>query len=179
METFKMMLHWVTLTKDQGHSLYLKVEKYFLGPFWTISQALFIESIVIKLGQKVACGKSFKMMWHWVTLTFRQGHSIYWKFGKYQFLTISDTIHSRIMRPGQKVSCVETFKMVWHLVTLSKGQGHNLYLKVKKYPFLTILDNLSDTIYWKYRYEIWPKDSLWKELRKELTLHDRDWRSRS
>ena len=34
--------------------------------------------IVIKVGLNVACGETFKMMWHWVTLTLSQGHSIYW-----------------------------------------------------------------------------------------------------
>ena len=36
-----------------------------------------IHSIVMKLGQKVACGETLKYMWYWVTLTKGQGHSLY------------------------------------------------------------------------------------------------------
>ena len=98
-----------------------------------------IYSRVMKLGQRVACGETFKMIWPRVTLTFTQGHSIYWKFGKKPFLNIfdniSDTILSRVMRHSQKVAWGKTFKMMWHLVTLTVGQGHSLYLKVRKCQF--------------------------------------------
>ena len=60
---------------------------------------------------------------NWLTLTFSQDHSIYWKLGKSPFLTIF----------GSRV--------------LMKGQGHSVYLKVRKYLFVIILDNISDTIY--------------------------------
>ena len=49
-------------------------------------------SRVMKVGPKVACGETFKMLWIWVTLTSVQSHSIYRKFGKCLFLTISQTL---------------------------------------------------------------------------------------
>ena len=61
---------------------------------------------------------------------------------------------------------------MWHWVTLTKGQGHSVYFKVKNYQFLALLNNLSDTIYWKYGYKIWPKDSLWGVLQNDVTLDD-------
>ena len=58
---------------------------HFLTIFYNISDI--IHSRVMILHQKVACGKTFKMMWHWMALTFGQGHNIenleninFWKY---------------------------------------------------------------------------------------------------
>ena len=98
-----------------------------------------IYSNVLKVGQRVACGETFKMIWHWVTLTSGQGHSIYWKFKKKPYLTIfdniSDTIHSTLMRRSQKVALGQIFKTMCHWVTLTKGQSHSLYFNARKCQF--------------------------------------------
>ena len=80
----------------QGHNL-LKSQKisncdtFF---FYNISDTFY--SRVMKLGQQVACRETFKMMWHWVTLTKSQGHSLFLKVKKYSsvwpFLTIFQTL---------------------------------------------------------------------------------------
>ena len=83
-------------------------------------------------------------MWNLVTLTFSQGHSIYWKFGKYQLLTIfwqylrHYSWQSYDFWP--KGSLWKDLKKLCDIGwPWPKGQGHNFYLKVKKYPLLTIL----------------------------------------
>ena len=126
-------------------SVHPSVTNFKIG---TISDTIY--SRVMKVGQKVACGVIFKMIWPQVTVIEGQSLRIYWKLGKYQFLAIldniSDTFHSRVIKHGPKVAWGETFKTMWHWVTLT--EGHNLYLKVRKCRFLTIFDNPSNTIYW-------------------------------
>ena len=67
-----------------------KSENIHLTIFYNISDTIY--SRVMTHSQKFACKESLKRMSHLVTLIFSQGHSIYWKFGKYPLLTISDNI---------------------------------------------------------------------------------------
>ena len=61
----------------------------------------------IKLGQQVACGETFKIIWHRVTLTEGSKSQIYLKVRKYPFAiifdNISDTLYSRVMKLGQRI----------------------------------------------------------------------------
>ena len=91
-ESLKMIWSLVTLNFGQGHSIYWKFGKYPLfDNFWQYDIDI-IHSKVMIFGREVACVETFKMMWHWMTLTFGQGHSSYWKFGNYPFLTRSQTL---------------------------------------------------------------------------------------
>ena len=65
---------------------------HFLTIFDNISDIIY--SRVTIPGQKVACGETFKMMWHWVTLTFDQGHNNYENLQNINFENMSDSIHS-------------------------------------------------------------------------------------
>ena len=98
----------------------------------------------MKLGPKVVCEKTFKMVCHRLTLTKGQGHRVHLKFGKMAFFeffdNISYTIYIRVMKLGQKVGYKKTFKMMCHMSTLTKGQGHKINLKCGNKHFLAVFD---------------------------------------
>ena len=117
----------------------------------TISQTLFIESLVIQLGQKAACGETFKMMWHWLTLNEGQSHSVYWKFGNCPFLitfnNISDTIHSKVIPwpKGIMWGDLQSDRKLGDLDLQSREQS--LLENEKIYPIYLSFFTLSQTLF--------------------------------
>ena len=93
-ESLKIIWTMVTLTLVKVTVFTVNLENiHFLIVFDNISYIF--HSRVMILGQKVACGETFKMMWYWVTLTFGQGHNNYMKIWKKSiFENMLDSIHS-------------------------------------------------------------------------------------
>ena len=140
------MWHLVNFIFNQGHSIYWKFGNiHFLTNFDNISDI--IHSRVIVIGQNVVCGETFQMMWHWVTLTFGEGHSIYWKFGKYSFLTKSQTLFTVDYETLPTFSLCGDLQIYVTLCDLDeKSRSHSLLAsnleKIHLWPFLTISQTL-------------------------------------
>ena len=141
------MWHLVTLTFRQGHGIYWNVENihFFNCFFYNISDI--IHSRVVILGQKVACQKTFKMMWHSVTLTFGQGHNNYIKISKISFFEkTTHSIHSFNYKTSPKCSLGVDLQNDMTFGDLDRRSRSQPLLESKKMP---IFDKLSDTIYWQ------------------------------
>ena len=122
-------------------------------------------------------------MWHLVTLTFTQGQSIYWKFGKYPFLTmfaISQTLFTvelwdmakRLPWVRPSTQCGIGWPWPKVKVTIFTWRSE----KVNFWPFLTI----SQTLFIGSKVmKSCPLGSLWRDLQNDVTFSDLDQRSRS
>ena len=130
-----------------------------------------IYSRVMKVCHSVACAETFKRIWPWMTLTFGQGYSIYKTFEKKAiFDHISCTIHSsyETLPKGSLRWDLQNDVTLADWVTLTEGQSHSLYVKIGKYPFKNFRQYLGH--YLQYSFKTWLKGSLWRDLKKDVTL---------
>ena len=106
-----MMYNDLDVSTRSQHAFNFCKKNQFSHLFHKISGS--IKSKVVQLGPK----DSLYIVWHMVTLTEGQGHSVYWFLKIKEITHISDIIYCRVIKFDHKVACGETFKVkvTWHL----------------------------------------------------------------